>query len=85
MSVALQLDMPEGAFSALRKEPAEFTKELRLAAAVKWYEMGIVSQEKAAEIAGLSRSEFISALARFKVSPFQYTADEIEKELHNAD
>lgn len=85
MSVALQLDMPEGAFSALRKEPAEFTKELRLAAAVKWYEMGIVSQEKAAEIAGLSRSEFISALARFKVSPFQYTVNEIEKELHNAD
>jgi predicted HTH domain antitoxin len=85
MSVALQLDMPEGAFSALRKEPAEFTKELRLAAAVKWYEMGIVSQEKAAEIAGLSRSGFISALARFKVSPFQYTANEIEKELHNAD
>lgn len=85
MSVALQFDMPEGAFSALRKDPAEFTKELRLAAAVKWYEMGIVSQEKAAEIAGLRRSEFISALARFKVSPFQYTANEIEKELHNAD
>lgn len=85
MSVALQLDMPEGVFSALRKEPAEFTKELRLAAAVKWYEMGIVSQEKASEIAGLSRSAFISALSRFKVSPFQYSAADIEKELHNAD
>jgi predicted HTH domain antitoxin len=47
--------------------------------------MGIVSQEKAAEIAGLSRSEFISSLSRFKVSPFQYTATDIEKELHNAD
>jgi len=30
MSVALKLDMPEGAFSALRKNPDEFTRELRL-------------------------------------------------------
>jgi predicted HTH domain antitoxin len=77
--------MPDGVFSAVRKNPDEFIKELRLAAAVKWYELGIISQEKAAEIAGLLRAEFILSLARFKVSPFQYTADEIEKELQNAD
>ncbi len=71
MSVLLKLDMPEGAFSALRKDPDEFAKELRLAASVKWYEMGIVSQERAAEIAGLSRVEFIFSLAKFEVSPFQ--------------
>lgn len=81
MSVSLKLDMPEGAFSALRKDPTEFTKELRLAAAVKWYEMGIISQEKAAEIAGLSRSEFIFSLGKFDVSPFQYTVKEIKEEL----
>lgn len=85
MSVALKLEMPEGAFSALRKDPNEFAKELRLAAAVKWYEMGIISQEKAAEIAGLTRAEFIFALSRFNVSPFQDTAEEIEEELRNAD
>ncbi|MEW6006819.1 MAG: UPF0175 family protein [bacterium] len=85
MSVALKLDMPEGVFSALRKDPNEFKKELCLAAAVKWYEMGIVSQERASEIAGLSRADFIFSLSRFKVSPFQYTAEEIEKELFNAD
>ena len=84
MPIALKLDMPEGAFSALRKDPNEFAKELRLAAAVKWYEMGMISQEKAAEIAGLTRDEFISSLSRFNVSPFQYTAEEIEEELHNA-
>lgn len=81
MSVLLKLDMPEGAFSALRKDPDEFTKELRLAAAAKWYEMGIVSQERAAEIAGLSRAEFIFSLAKFGVSPFQYTIEEIKEEL----
>ncbi len=81
MSVALRLDMPEGAFSALRKDPNEFTKELRLAAAVKWYELGMISQEKAAEIAGLSRKDFIFSLGRFGVSPFQYTMEEIKEEL----
>lgn len=81
MSVLLKLDMPDGAFSALRKEPDEFAKELRLAAAAKWYEMGIVSQERAAEIAGLSRAEFIFSLAKFGVSPFQYSLKEIKEEL----
>ncbi len=85
MSVAINLNMPDGAFSALRKNPDEFAAEMRLAAAVKWYELGIISQEKAADIAGLSRSDFISSLARFNVSPFQHTVDEIEKELANAD
>ena len=81
MSVSLKFDMPEGAFSALRKSPAEFTEELRLAAAVKWYEMGIISQEKAAEIAGLSRKAFIFSLGKFGVSPLQYSVEEIKEEL----
>jgi len=44
---------------------------------VKWYEMGMVSQEKGAQIAGLNRSSFIDALGRFGVSPFQESADDI--------
>lgn len=56
---------------------------MRLAAAVKRYEMGILSQSKAAEVAGISRSEFLSALARFGVSPFQYSAEEIVAEVGN--
>jgi predicted HTH domain antitoxin len=85
MSVSLTIDMPESVFSAIRKSPSEFAAEMRLAAAVKWYEMGVVSQEKAAEIAGLTRADFISSLARFGVSPFQSTADEITEDLRNAD
>jgi predicted HTH domain antitoxin len=50
--------------------------EMRLAAAVKWYEMGTAPQSKAAEIAGLSRAEFIDALNRFRISPFQYDSVE---------
>lgn len=85
MSVVLEIKMPETAFSAIRKNPSEFAAEMRLAAAVKWYEMGIISQEKAAEVAGLTRADFIFSLARFDVSPFQYTAEEVETELRDAD
>ncbi len=56
--------------SALREDPASFAGETRLAAVVKWYEMHELSPAKTAEIAGLSRSESLSNLTRFGVSPF---------------
>jgi predicted HTH domain antitoxin len=78
------IELPESAFSALRKEPSEFIQEMKYAAAVKWYEMGEISQGKAAEITGLSRSEFISLLARYGVSVIQYTSKGLEEELAHA-
>ncbi len=76
----ISMTLPLGAFSVFRKTPEEFSKDIRLTAAAKWYEMGMVSQEKASEIAGVSREDFLLELARFKVSPFQYTAEEILQE-----
>lgn len=32
------LDLPEEVFSALRRSPEEFVRELRLAAAIYWYQ-----------------------------------------------
>jgi predicted HTH domain antitoxin len=82
--IQLTIEMSEGALAALRQDPATFTRELRLAAAVKWYEMRRISQGKAAEVAGLSRSEFIAALGQFGVTPFQYDADEIVEDAERA-
>jgi predicted HTH domain antitoxin len=78
--VQMTIEMPEGVLAALREDPASFVRELRLAAAVKWYEIQRISQGRAAEIAGVSRSEFIAALGRFGVSPFQSGAEEIVEE-----
>ena len=79
----VSIQLPDTAFAAVRKDPQEFAQALRLTAAVKWYEMGEISQGQAAEIAGLSRADFISALAQFQVSPFQITAQELAEELRD--
>ncbi len=68
-------ELPETAFSALRKTPAEFLQEMKYATVVKWYEAGMISQDKAAEIAGLSRYDFLTLLARYEVSAIQLTPD----------
>jgi len=73
-------EMPIGAFSVFKQTTDEFAQSLRIAAAVKWYEKGIISQGKASEIAGLCREDFLIALNRFDISPFQYTSEEILKE-----
>ncbi len=80
----VSLEIPATTFAALGKSPDEFVSEMRIAAAVKWYELGKLSQGKAAEVAGLSRSAFIEALSRFKVSPIQYTEKELSDELTDA-
>ena len=76
MTVQVTIDFPETVFSTLRQTPDVFVREMRLVSAVKWYELGQLSQSKAAEVAGISRQEFLHSLARFNVSPFQITPEE---------
>jgi predicted HTH domain antitoxin len=77
----VQVEFETDVFATLRRSPEEIAQELRLGAAVRWYALGLVSQEKGAEIAGLSRAEFIDALSASGVSPVQETLDEIREAL----
>ncbi len=83
-TVHLSIEVPRHILSTFRQEPDEFLAAMRLAAAVKWYEMGQISQAKAAEIAGLSRAAFLAALGRYGVTPFQATAEELIREASDA-
>ncbi len=81
MNVQVNIELPEDVFAVTRGTPEHFVKEMRLAAAAKWYEIGRVSQSRAAEIAGLSRHDFLEALDTFNISPFQVTEEELLKEI----
>ena len=76
------LEFDNSLFGALRLSPDEFGQEMRAAAAVQWYFEGAVSQEKAAELAGLSRIEFLEELRRRKVPACQATFEELKDEIH---
>ncbi len=73
----IEIQVSEGVLASLHFAPDQFSRELRLAAAVKWYESGKLSQSRAAEIAGLSRTEFMDTLNRFQATPFQTFTDEV--------
>jgi predicted HTH domain antitoxin len=77
----VSFDLPDEVFSALRRSPEEFARALRLAAAIHWYERGEISQEKAARIAGLDRTDFLLALAREQTDAFVVDLDDLKREL----
>ena len=77
----LTVDVPETAFAAFKQTPAEFGRSMKITALVKWYEDGRISQSKAAEIACISRQEFLEHLYEHKVSPYQLTPEELIDEV----
>ena len=78
---SVHLDIPESALAAVHCGPQEFSAEMRLIAAMAWYGQGRISQEVAAEIAGLSGDEFVTALARMERSSLGADSEEILRDI----
>jgi len=55
--------------------------ELKLILAAKLFDLGELSSGQAAELAGISRREFLESVGRYGVSIFQYDAGELEEDL----
>ena len=81
----LTIEVPDEVFAALPRSPQDFGREMRLAAAMLWYTQGRISHEKAAFLAGVSRLDFIDALAAAKVPAFQVDVGQLMKDLELAD
>ena len=74
------LEYPEGLELAVQTTPEEMGAQIRLMAALKMFELGKLSSGKAAQLAGLSRVEFLEQCGRCRVSIF-YSPEELADEL----
>jgi predicted HTH domain antitoxin len=73
----ITVEIPEGLTLPDSPSDEDLARELKLAAALKWYREGRISQGQGAEIAGLSRAEFLDALFRAKVPACQETVEDL--------
>ena len=76
----VQVPFPDDVFASLRKSPVEVEREVRLAAAIDWYRRGLLSQGRAAQLAGLPRADFLGELAARKIDVFRVNIEELKKE-----
>lgn len=74
------VDVPEQVLLAEKMDEIEFGRELRTLAALKLYELGRLSSGRAADLAGMSRIDFLMALRRYRVFPLEAELRELEAE-----
>ena len=76
--------VPDELLIALKATPEVLASRIRLAAAVKLYEMGQLSSGAAAQLAGVPKPYFLSHLADFGVDTFDLTEAELIRDLKSA-
>lgn len=76
----ITLSIPDEALLALKVNPDQLGAEIRLAAAIKLYELGRISSGAAAKLAGVPRTVFLTKLADYGVDTFRLTEAELQQE-----
>ena len=80
----VQLEIPEEVLISLKETPETIARELQILAADKLFELGKLSSGRAAQLAGMSRVQFLLLLGQYQVSPFSLTTEELERDVNNA-
>ncbi|MDT8307650.1 MAG: UPF0175 family protein [Anaerolineae bacterium] len=74
------IDLPPDMLMALRASSEEAGELLRMAAAVKLFELGRLSSGAAAQLAGVPLTIFLSRLADYGVDTFRLTEEDLKRE-----
>ncbi len=74
----ITITVPEKILLAEKTTEADFAREMRLLAAIKMYELGRLSSGRAAELAGMSRVEFLLTLEKYHVFPLESELRDLE-------
>lgn len=80
----LKMSVPDEVPEALEVEADALPAEVRMAAAVKLYELRRLSSGAAAQLAGVPRAVFMSKLTDYNVASFRLTAAEVEADVDHA-
>ncbi len=74
------MTIPAHSLLALNLAPEQMGDELRLAAAIKLYEVGRLSSGAAAELAGVPKPLFMLKLGEYGVDSFRLTKQDFDQE-----
>jgi len=80
----ITIQCPDEVLISLKEDAETFSKELRLSAAMKLFELGRLSSGRAAQLAGISRVTFLNVATEYHVQIFDVRTDELNEDIRNA-
>jgi len=84
MPKKIEIEYPETLPDLFQEDEASFKHELKMAMAVKLFELNRISSGIAAKLVGIDRVSFLKELVKYQVSIHHYDVNELDTDVENA-